>query len=101
MDCTDKYIKWREILFWWCKGYDEVLFDRNSYGEYNDLTKDKIADIIITDYYSQKPIDGIKAYYVIGSDVNGPMGEELIPFSSIESAKTFLQDHHGQENFKI
>jgi len=79
----------------------KFYFDRNSYGEYNDLTKDKIADIIITDYYSQKPIDAKKAYYVIGSDVNGPMGEELIPFKTEDEAKTFLQDHHRKENFKI
>jgi nitrous oxide reductase accessory protein NosL len=105
-----KYPKWtaqivyqggEKFSFDGVKDMMKFYFDRNSYGEYNDLTKDKIADIIVTDYYSQKPIDGIKAYYVIGSDVNGPMGEELIPFSSIESAKTFLQDHHGKKILKF
>jgi nitrous oxide reductase accessory protein NosL len=52
---------------------------------------------LVTDYYSQKPIDGKKAYYVIGSDINGPMGNELIPFELENDAKTFMSDHNGKK----
>ena len=38
--------------------------------------------IRVKDYYSLEMIDGRNAYYVIGSDVLGPMGKELIPFSN-------------------
>lgn len=55
-----------------------------------------IKDIAVTDYYSQKAIDGKKAFYVAGSDVYGPMGNELIPFASEDNAKTFAQDHNGK-----
>ncbi len=44
-----------------------------------------------------KFIDHDKAYYVVGSDVLGPMGHELIPFASEKDAKTFLVDHRGQK----
>ena len=32
-----------------------------------------------------------------GSDVYGPMGHELIPFSSRAAAENFLKDHHGKQ----
>ncbi len=60
--------------------------------------KDNISKILVTDYYSQKAIDAKKAYFVIGSDVYGPMGDELIPFADEREAKTFNMDHKG---FKV
>ncbi|HEX2964912.1 MAG TPA: nitrous oxide reductase accessory protein NosL [Syntrophorhabdaceae bacterium] len=55
-----------------------------------------ISSIHVTDYYSLKPIDALKALYVVGSDVYGPMGRELIPFSSKDDAKEFMKDHGGK-----
>ena len=55
-----------------------------------------IASISVTDYYTLKPIDGNKAYYVVGSDVYGPMGKELVPFGEEKAAKEFLKDHNGK-----
>ena len=58
-----------------------------------DQTKElsDIAVIYVTDYYSMKPTDGRKAYYVIESNVFGPMGRELIPFEKEPEAKEFLE----------
>ncbi|HDK38163.1 MAG TPA: nitrous oxide reductase accessory protein NosL [Thiolapillus brandeum] len=56
---------------------------------------ENIILIGVTEYYSLKMIDARKAYYVIGSDVLGPMGHELIPLETIEDAKEFLADHKG------
>jgi copper chaperone NosL len=50
----------------------------------------------VMDYYGLTLIDGGKAYYVIGSDVFGPMGRELIPFEKESDAKEFLMDHKGK-----
>ena len=36
------------------------------------------------------------ALYVIGSDVLGPMGHELLPFKDKEAAQEFLEDHKGK-----
>lgn len=57
----------------------------------------KVADIIVKDYYTQQWVDGREAVYVTGSDVFGPMGDELVPFSSREAAENFLKDHHGKQ----
>lgn len=56
-----------------------------------------IARIYVTDYYSVTPIDGKKAFYVIGSDVRGPMGKELVPFAKKTDADGFLKDHKGEK----
>lgn len=55
-----------------------------------------ITSIQVKDYYGLKPIDGRTAFYVIGGDVMGPMGKELVPFSSEAGARDFLKDHRGQ-----
>jgi nitrous oxide reductase accessory protein NosL len=60
----------------------------------------KIADIetiVVQDYYSLAIIDGTKAFYVISSDVFGPMGKELIPFTRKDDAQLFLKDHKGKK----
>jgi copper chaperone NosL len=54
-----------------------------------------IGLILVSDYYKLTLIDGHKAWYVIGSDVYGPMGKELIPFQDEAAAKEFKVDHKG------
>jgi copper chaperone NosL len=56
-----------------------------------------IAGIHVTEYYSVAAIDGRKAFYVIGSDVRGPMGKELVPFAKKADADGFLKDHRGEK----
>lgn len=56
----------------------------------------QIASVVVTDYYGLSPIDGSSAYYVIGSDVLGPMGNELIPFARSADAEEFKRDHRGK-----
>jgi nitrous oxide reductase accessory protein NosL len=55
----------------------------------------EIASVQVKDYYGLKHIDGRKASFVVGSDVLGPMGKELVPFATEASAREFLKDHHG------
>jgi copper chaperone NosL len=43
-----------------------------------------------------KKISAAKAFYVIGSNVYGPMGTELIPFVSESDAIAFMKDHSGK-----
>jgi nitrous oxide reductase accessory protein NosL len=57
---------------------------------------DEIAIIAVTDYYKVDRIDARQAWYVIGSDVLGPMGHELVPLETPEDAETFKGDHAGK-----
>ncbi len=57
----------------------------------------KINSIEVSDYYSLKALKAKDAFYVIGSNVFGPMGHELIPFESKKDAQVFLKDHSGKK----
>lgn len=56
-----------------------------------------IRDIWAKDYYTLAWLDARTAYFVVGSDVYGPMGLELIPFASEKAAQAFARDHHGKQ----
>jgi copper chaperone NosL len=60
-------------------------------------TAGDIAYLYVTDYYSLTPIDGKQAWYILGSDVLGPMGRELIPLAKEVEAREFLKDHKGKQ----
>ena len=38
----------------------------------------------------------MQAVYVVGSDVMGPMGKELIAFGKQEDTDEFMADHNGK-----
>jgi nitrous oxide reductase accessory protein NosL len=56
-----------------------------------------IRAIHVTEYYQVKEINAQKAFFVLGSDVYGPMGRELIPLATEEDAKVFVKDHQGKK----
>ena len=64
-------------------------------------TASDISAIYTTDYYSTELKDARKVYFVLGSDVNGPMGAELVPLATEAAAKEFLKDHQGKRILKF
>jgi copper chaperone NosL len=70
--------------------------------KYNPSEKlENIDSIYVTDYYNLNLIDGIKAYYVTGSDVYGPMGKELISFGNEGDSHGFMKDHKGKSLLRL
>jgi len=63
--------------------------------------RSKISKVEVSDYYTLEALDATKAFYVIGSNVYGPMGDELIPFKTKQEAKSFLEDHKGENIVKF
>ena len=85
----------RRQYFDGAKDLFKFLFDIQKY-----IPRDASAEIRhihVTDYYDMKFIDARSAFYVIGSDVYGPMGREMIPLASRPDAETFLKDHNGMK----
>jgi copper chaperone NosL len=72
----------------------KYLFDLSRYAR-GHRAQD-IARIGVTEYYELKRIDAHQAYFVVGSDVLGPMGHELIPLLSRAEAEEFQRDHQGR-----
>lgn len=110
---TYKYPRWVAQIFYekdkqekhfsfdGVKDLMKFYFNSQKWGNYPIATKNNITKLLVTDYYSQKAIDGSKAFYVINSDILGPMGHELIPFLNEEDANTFKKDHYGKAVIKF
>jgi len=60
------------------------------------LQQKDIVNIYVTDYYSVHPIDAYSAFFVIGSNIYGPMGNEFVSFEKETDAKVFMKDHAGK-----
>lgn len=63
--------------------------------QYSSRNTSDIKAMYVKDYYSLTYVDARKAFYVIGSDIRGPMGKELVPFEKESDAKVFMKDHKG------
>ena len=96
-----KYPKWASKMVVGSKSYyfDGVkdmmkfyIFD----GDF-PFNRADIKEILVRDFYTLESIPAKEAYYVVGSKVYGPMGNELIPFKSKKEAKDFINDHGGDK----
>ena len=100
-----KYPKWSAVITIDSKKhYFDGIKDMMKYYIFNadfPYDRDKIESIIVSDYYTLEAIDAKDAFYVIGSDVLGPMGDELISFKDQKSANNFMSDHNGQKILKF
>jgi nitrous oxide reductase accessory protein NosL len=67
-------------------------------------SKDKkdVTAISVMDYFFKTSIDDARrAFFVIWSDVYGPMGHEPIPFEKESDAKKFLKEHKGKKMLRF
>jgi copper chaperone NosL len=73
----------------------KYYFDLPQYNSFKKMSD--IASVVVTDYSNMKPTDGYEAYYVVGSVVFGPMGQEFFPFAKESAAQEFMRDNNGKE----
>ena len=85
----------RTAFFDGAKDLFKYLLEIGSY--HPGRTPADIAAVYVTDYYTLAPVNAKEAFFVVGSDVYGPMGRELIAFSTSARAEEFMDDHKGQE----
>lgn len=68
------------------------VLDSKKYG----FDAGNVKDLFVTEHGTKNFIDAKKALYVVGSDVTGDMGPEVVPFSKQEDAEKFKSEHHGK-----
>lgn len=91
-----RYDDGKTYMFDGVKDMLAYYFEPDKYGG-----QEGTAEVYVTDYYTQRWIDGRQAYYVVGSDTLGPMGHEFIPLDSQKAAVSFKQDHKGKTVFRF
>ena len=88
------YADGHKVFFDGAKDMFKYYFNLQKYAPGRSVIQ--IAHIFVTEYYDMNGLDARKAFYVVGSDVYGPMGHELIPFASRSDAEAFFKDHNGR-----
>jgi copper chaperone NosL len=105
---VSKYPNWVAVVTW--KDGHAHFFDgaKDMFKFLHDLPKyapghrkELISGIYVTDFYNLERIDARKAFFVIGSDVLGPMGHEFVPLANQVDADDFSKDHKGKRTFRF
>jgi copper chaperone NosL len=82
------------VVFDGTKDMFKYFLDMNKYER--SRSHSDVKSVYVTNYYSLDIIDAYQAFYVMGSDVHGPMGNEFIPFDKDVQAQEFMRDHKGK-----
>lgn len=95
-----KYPEW--IATFVLKDGEQIFFDgaKDMFRYYFSLpqgkvTREDIDGIYVTEYYSARYAPVEEVLFVLGADVYGPMGAELIPVRGRQHAQTFMKDYSG------
>ncbi|MBA1432167.1 MAG: nitrous oxide reductase accessory protein NosL [Epsilonproteobacteria bacterium] len=103
-----KYPKWaakielasgEEIYFISPKSMFEFYFRPGKWPEFNIKSESDFKNIYVTDYATTKSVKAKGAFYVYGSDVTSPAGDDLVPFDSYKQAEEFAKLHNGKRIF--
>lgn len=58
-----------------------------------------IAGVYVTSFFDGEVIDARESFFVVGSDVLGPGGDELVAHRSVADARKFSRQHNGRRVF--
>jgi nitrous oxide reductase accessory protein NosL len=95
-------VLWRDgkaVHFDGAKDFFKYLQDLKKYEPGRNVAE--IQAMGVTDYYATGRIDAAGAFYVVGSDVLGPMGHELVPHDTEAEAREFMADHSGKRMLRF
>ena len=102
---VSKYPKWAALMVIdGKKHYFDGVKDMMKYYFFDQdfpYDRSKIESVQVSDYYTLEPIDATKAFYVVGANIYGPMGNEFIPFKTQKAAENFKQEHAGRAIVKM
>jgi nitrous oxide reductase accessory protein NosL len=59
--------------------------------------KVEVKWLYVTEYYTLKLEPASTVFFILGSNVYGPMGHELVPVRGRAKAEEFMSDHRGRE----
>ncbi len=68
-------------------------------GKWYDLgvrSEKDFKDLLVTDFDTMKPVKAKGAFYVYGSNVTSPAGDDLVAFDSYKKAQEFAKEHNGK-----
>jgi len=85
----------KKIRFCCTKSMFHFYFKPSDFPEYNIKDEKDFDKLIVKDYLDGTILDAKKAWYVFGSRLMGPHGDDLIPLSSKTKADLFVKRYGG------
>lgn len=106
-----KYPKWvskieltngKKVFFSSPKSMMEFYHRPGKYSDIGVKSESDFKDILVTDFKTLEPIEARGAFFVYGSKIISPAGDDLVPFATYKDAKEFSQKYRGRRilNFK-
>ena len=92
----------KKVYFSSPKSMFEFYFRPGKWFDIGVKSEKDFKDILITDFQTLKPVKAKSSFYVYGSNVTSPAGDDLVPFDSYKAAQEFSKTHNGKRilNFK-
>ena len=91
----------KKIFFSSPKSLIEFYQRPGKWHEVGVKSENDFKDIIVTDYVTMKPINAKEAFYIYGSRVTSPAGDDLVVLESREEAEKFAKEYNGKRVFKF
>jgi len=91
----------KKVFFSSPKSMFEFYFRPGKWFDVGVKNEQDFKYIIVTDYATLKPINAKNAYFVYGSSITSPAGDDLVAFSSEQKAKDFAKKNNGKRVFRF
>ena len=86
----------KKVFFVSPKSMFEFYFRPGKWFDVGVKSESDMKDILITDYGTMEIVEARGAFYVYGSNVTSPAGDDLVAFDSYKMAKEFSAKHNGK-----
>ena len=83
------------------KSMFEYYFNPSKWVSLGALSSSDVTKVQVIDFKSLETINAKDAYYVYGSNVISPAGDDLVPFLTKADADNFSKKHNGKRVLKF
>ena len=86
----------KKVFFSSPKSMFEFYFQPGKWYDVGVQSENDFKDILVTDFKTLKPVKAKGAFFIYGTNVIGPAGDDLIAFDSYAAAEKFSKEHNGK-----
>jgi len=86
----------KKIFFSSPKSMFEFYFRPGKWFDIGVKSEKDFKDILVTDFKTLKPVKAKGAFYIYGTNVTSPAGDDLVAFDSYADAEEFSKKHNGK-----
>jgi len=86
----------KKIFFSSPKSMFEFYFRPGKWFDIGVRNEKDFKHILVTDFKTLKPVKAKGAFYIYGTNVTSPAGDDLVAFNSYADAEEFSKEHNGK-----